>query len=412
MNDSKKISFCILILFLFGTAVVANEAHDTLKQALKMIGGHAIYTLSARRIEEIVACMDEKLKLSATRNIWDHEFNFMGCLDEDPYARYIPTASLVQHLLDPYHIGYTGIDATLSKDEGFIYIHEIAQKSPAAQSGLEKGDVIRTINNKSVGAMDLETMRQSLFHRPPDSEIMLHVERNGILLAKPLKLQLGRRSFVQEEILTEHTAYFAISAFPSGLVTQEVIPILQKFSARGIKSVILDLTENGGGLAGSASEFLELFVPSENRLLLEMRARHEVLRYISSKRGNYADWNIVVIVSKACASACEIVAKGLQQMGYGIIGKESTFGKGSFQDFYPIAEQGKILFTKGFFFFADNTSPEKNGIRPDYLMREEALLLITAHDMLLDQKILHESSLLHVLPQKVSLPKIKRAPRK
>lgn len=262
----------------------------------------------------------------------------------DPYTNFY-TESQAEDAMIMRSGEYGGIGCRSVKRGDYIYVTEVFKGLPADKAGIMVGDKILEINGKSfVGKTD-EDVGDAL-RGAPNTKASLLVERAG----KSVPIELTR-----EEIKTKNVTFYGLINSETGYIRldhfmlgagSEVKEALLKLKAQGIKQVVLDLRDNGGGLLHEAVNIVNVFVGMDE-LVVESRGRSAEAFKTYRTLDPAADPHIplVVLVNDHSASASEIVCGAIQDLDRGVVIGRNTFGKGLVQSVRPLAYRTQMKVT-------------------------------------------------------------------
>ena len=257
---------------------------------------------------------------------------------------------------------FPGIGIRLSKEEGLIKVVGVLPNTPAYNSGLEVGDVIKavdgieTVNMSSHCAVKRITgpagTKVTLTIRRPveDKTLDITMSRANIVVpsihgwqraktgpAVPARIEPAFGGWLYMIDSNNKIGYVRITSFNSR-TARDFEEVLGQLEAKGLRGLILDLRSNPGGLLNSAVEIADKFI--EEGLIVRTQPRFGMATYASAhKEKTHPDYPIVVLINRFTASASEIVAGVLQDPKYNratLVG-ERSYGKGSVQSItsYP-----------------------------------------------------------------------------
>lgn len=289
---------------------------------------------------------------------------------------------------------FAGIGVEIQSIEGWLTVMRVFPSSPAARAGLQPND--RFLELDGVDARDISLSHAVLKMRgKPGSKVTVKVRREGQSL--PFSLVLKR------EVIQVRAVDFSLLAGAIGYVhlwtfqqesTKDLQDAIAKLDQRartfgGIKALIFDLRDNGGGLFNEAVGIADLFL-SEG-VIVSTRGRS--VPYEEVRAGNvgpYQKLPLVVLVNAASASASEIVAGSLKDHKRAILVGQRTFGKGSVQNVFELPDGYAVKLTIARYFTPSGRSIQAQGIDPDVVIENMKLSI--------PSKTLSEATLARHLP--------------
>ncbi|REA57261.1 peptidase S41 [Dyadobacter luteus] len=242
---------------------------------------------------------------------------------------------------------YNGIGAMVSSAEGKHTVMMVYEDTPAQKAGLQIGDEIIRINGVDVAAReDFDTGK--LLKGQTQTSVTLSIKRYGIV--KPLEIKLNRDIVKVTNVpyygmISENVGYIDLKDF-TATASREVRNAFQELKGKGMKSVVLDLRDNPGGLLNMAIEISNIFVPQGSEVV--------------STKGKVTEWNktytaynpamdidipVVVLTNNRSASAAEIVSGVIQDYDRGVLIGQRTYGKGLVQTTRDLSYNTKMKIT-------------------------------------------------------------------
>ena len=279
-------------------------------------------------------------------------------LDEDEYAG----------LQEGTSGEFGGLGIEVSSEDGLIKVISPIDDTPAAEAGIEAGDVILRIDDSPVKGMSLNDAVKRM-RGDPGSKIKLTISREGE--SEPLEFVLERAvvkvTAVRGRMLEPGFAYLRISNFQArtGEDVRETLLDLKREADGNLDGVVLDLRNNPGGVLGAAVEVSDLFLNSGLIVYTEGRIPDSKLDFSAKTRDLLDGRPLVVIVNEGSASASEIVAGALQDQKRAVIVGRPTFGKGSVQTILPMHNKAALKLTTARYFTPNGRSIQAEGIVPD-----------------------------------------------
>jgi carboxyl-terminal processing protease len=292
----------------------------------------------------------------------------------DPYSTYLSPADY-RSQQDNYagrHAGMIGI--LVNYTNGYPVVGGVLPNSPALRAGLRTDDVILAVGGKSTQGLTQD--QTSALIRGPAGTAVAMVVRNGAT-GPERDVTVTRENFqsptVQSLRLDQDILYMRIYQF--GDSTQQEFDTQLRAGLPGAKGVILDLRENGGGFVSAAAAVISRFVATGEAF--EQRGRDgEVDRTTVDGNDPASHVPLVVLVDQSTASASEIVSGSLQAHDRARLVGTKTFGKGSVQIDYVLANGGDLHLTVAHWFLPNGRTIDKTGLTPDV-----PVTLASAQDM-------------------------------
>lgn len=264
----------------------------------------------------------------------------------DPHSRYYDSNEF-SDLNGEHRNEYSGTGITLSQlgngDEEAIFVISIAANSPAAVAGLRFGDRIIAVNGRSVKGLGLADVRDIL-RGPEATRVQLTIERNGSDKTFELvRKRIASRAIPMSFKLSSDVGYIALTEGFSFSTAAEFALSLTELKSNGVRSVILDLRGNRGGIFEQAVEIAEMFLPSGAHIVSQEGRYPSDRQTWISRNSRSEQMPLVVLVDGDTASAAEILAAALQDNDRALVVGERTFGKGLVQNVIELPEGGMTL---------------------------------------------------------------------
>jgi len=271
-----------------------------------------------------------------------------GLLEElhDPYSVYL-TPDRAARLNESTSGRYAGVGLRVDLRDGGIVVMSALPGGPSQAAGIQTGDRITEIDGKETNGMTPEEASKAL-RGPPGSSVRLTFERPGV--EAPISLTIHRKEITVESVqhalvLGNGIGYVDLTVF-SARSADELRHAIDSLRNVGVRSLILDLRGNPGGLLDEGVAVSELFLDKGQRIV-SMRGR------TAEANHDYADlasqpWPnlpLTVLVDSGTASAAEIVAGALQDHDRALLVGTTTFGKGSAQNVFPTPNGGAVKLT-------------------------------------------------------------------
>ncbi len=293
----------------------------------------------------------------------------------DPHSVYLEPKEQ-KSLMEGASGKFGGLGIVISKKDDGIQVISPIDDTPAYKAGIQAGDLIIKIGDKPVRGMTLED-GVDLMRGEPGTDIQITILRKN---QKPFKVDITREIItivsVKGYLLEENIGYVRISSFqgPTANLLKETIDKLVEKNGNYLKSLILDLRNNPGGVLNGAVDVSNLFIDKLGLVVYtEGRIKSSNLKF-KTKRGDILlDSPMVVLINEGSASASEIVAGALQDHKRAIIMGSTSFGKGSVQTIIELDEGYGLKVTTARYYTPNGRSIQAKGIVPDIELKNISL---------------------------------------
>jgi carboxyl-terminal processing protease len=263
---------------------------------------------------------------------------------------------------------YEGIGAYVDTTTEYLTITSPIPGSPAERVGLLPGDQVIAIDGEDMTGIDAEVARLKVLG-PAGSTVILTILREGEVT--PLEFSIVRETITiasaSGEMLDDGIAYVQVTTFGSR-TTPELLATLQDLMMQNPRGIILDLRNNGGGYLQTSIEVTSQFV-SEGVVLYEQYGdgTRETFKVLPNGLATDPDIPMVVLINEGSASASEIVAGALQDLGRAKLVGMVSYGKGSVQNWIPLTgENGAVRVTIAKWLTPNENTIHEIGLTPDY----------------------------------------------
>jgi carboxyl-terminal processing protease len=290
------------------------------------------------------------------------EHAMVGMLREldDPYTMYLPK-SRMQRLTERTTGNYIGIGAQIQRRDEYPMIISPFPGSPAERAGLRTGDRVLEIDGVNVrGWINDEVIRA--LRGPPESEVTVVIERPGDPERLTITMKRGgvhRRAVGRKALLTQGVAYVDVNIFNDS-TERELRQAIDSLSKAGMRSLVMDLRGNPGGVLAQGVGVADMFLDSA-QLIVSMRGRGPGAneQYRDKAAQSWPNLPLVVLVDGGSASASEIVAGALQDHDRALLMGRTTFGKGSAQGIFSTGSGAGVRITTSRWFTPSGRSIDR-----------------------------------------------------
>jgi len=264
----------------------------------------------------------------------------------DPYSAFLPPDRFAR-LSETTTGNYAGLGVEVDVRDGWLIVVAPLPGGPAERAGIQPGDRIIEIGGRSAKGWTNEEAAK-LLRGKPGTMVTLKVERPGI--TTPLELRLERTTIHQSAVrrtalLDDGIGYIDLKAF-SDSTADELTNAITSLNRRGMKTLVLDLRTNPGGLLTQGVRVSDLFLnPGQKIVSMRGRVPDANRDYADTAKQAWPQLPLLVLVDGRSASAAEIVAGALQDHDRAVIIGQPTYGKGSAQSVIPFGDQGGLKIT-------------------------------------------------------------------
>jgi carboxyl-terminal processing protease len=283
----------------------------------------------------------------------------------DPHSSYLDKDSF-NDLQESTSGNYGGLGIEIGMEDGLLKVISPIDDTPAANAGIESGDLIIQLDETPVKGMSLSEAIEAMRGEPGSNiEILLIKTDNPTPTPLTLTRQIIKVASVRQRYLEEGFGYLRIAQFQSGTGDEVEKALIQLKDEGDLEGLVIDLRNNPGGVLQAAVAVSDVFI--DDGLIVYTRGRMEdsETRYNARTPDSIQGVPIVVLVNAGTASASEIVAGALQDHGRAIVMGTTTFGKGSVQTILPLTNEKAIKLTTARYYTPNGKSIQAEGIIPD-----------------------------------------------
>ena len=256
----------------------------------------------------------------------------------DPHSSFF-TRDEFKKLYEEQSSEFYGIGVSILQHRDGVYVQSVIPNTPADKAGLRYGDRFLQVDGKD--ATDWTSAEVSKNVRgEKGTAVKIKVGRAGA--AQPLEFDIVRGGVPLPSIrnyfmLSNGIGYVGLSGGFQETTAEELDAAIADLKKQGMKSLVLDLRGNPGGLLPQAIEVVSRFVPGGQTVVsVKGRARYAQSQDLRATSGENQDFPLVVMINGNSASASEIVAGAIQDYGRGLIVGTDSFGKGLVQRVFPL----------------------------------------------------------------------------
>lgn len=296
-----------------------------------------------------------------------------GMLRElDPHTNFMPP-DIFKDFESETSGEFGGLGIEIAIQNGILTIISPIEDAPAWEAGIKAGDKVVAVNGQSTKGMSLVEASQ-LMKGKRGTKIILKVVRENE--EKPRDITITRGSVKIKSVkytnLGEGFAYIKITSFIENTSKdlQKTIEKHIKESNGQVAGLLIDLRRNPGGLLEQAVKVSDMFLKEGTIVSTMGRNKADKEVAVATKKGQYTNFPLVVLVNEYSASASEIVSGALQDNKRALIVGQRTFGKGSVQSVIKLGDGSGLKLTVARYYTPSGISIQAEGIHPDIEIEE------------------------------------------
>ena len=280
----------------------------------------------------------------------------------DPHSAFF-TRDEFRKLYEDQSSQFYGIGVSISQHRDGVYINSIIPNTPADKAGLRYGDKFAQIDGKDAKKYTSAEVSKNV-RGERGTPVNVKVERPGseILNFDIVRGGVPLPSIRNHFMLKDNVGYVALSGGFQETTADELDKAIADLKKQGMKSLVLDLRGNPGGLLPQSIEVVSRFIPRGQTVVsVKGRSRQAQSKELLSVGGAIHDFPLVVMINGGSASASEIVAGAIQDYGRGIVVGTDSFGKGLVQRVFPLPLGAGLTLTTARYY-----TPYGRSLQKDY----------------------------------------------
>ena len=355
----RKIFFIISILFLkFSVFNPIIAAENDVYKKIDLFG-EVLEKINKEYVDEI----NQSESMDSAIN---------GLLQSlDPYSAYM-SPEVFNEMQTETSGEFGGLGIEVSMESGVVKVISPIDDTPASKAGIKAGDYIVKIDDVQVQGKSLSEA-VDLMRGPVGSSIDLTVRRIGEKKALTFNIvrEIIQIKSVKADLLEKNIGYIRLTSFNENSGKQ-IKKEIEKFEKnKDVKSYILDLRNNPGGLLSQAINISDFFLDNGEIVSTKSRKVSENRKWFAKKGDLTKGKTLIVLINYGSASASEIVAGALKDHKRAILLGENSYGKGSVQSIIPLNNDGAIRLTVAKYYLPSGKSISEVGVSPDIEVGEE-----------------------------------------
>jgi carboxyl-terminal processing protease len=295
--------------------------------------------------------------------------NGMLSILDDKHAEYFPQ-EVYSKIMESYSGTTSGIGVVVTvNDKKQVIIVNTIENTSAFEEGLKAGDIITGVNGTNVEGVPLEKV-VSLIKGKEGTTVGITVFRSSE--NKDISFTVERRRFYvpnfYASILEENIVYIQYTDFQDQ-GAQKLEEKLKTMVNEQTTGIILDLRNNLGGILNDAVGLCDLFLDSGTLVTVKGRNNYkDSFEEFKAKQGGYTKIPMIVLINGYSASASELVAGALKDLGRATLIGEKSYGKGTVQILEMLSDGSGLKFTTAKYYLPSGVTIDGTGIQPDIMV--------------------------------------------
>ncbi len=372
-NWIKKTAVCmIMAVTAVGTIGCSNvrmakdQTESVENGPVKMLGSSSVVGRDTNeKLEKIQGILDKNFYFEEDEQTKQDGIikGYMEGLD-DPYSVYYTKEEYASFMEDTEgeYVG-VGVQVSQATDTKIITVVKVFD-GPAKEAGIEDEDVIISVNGEDISGQDIDTVVDKIRGKE-NTDVTITVYRSSD--GEDHEFTMLRRKVenptVEYKMLSNNIGYIEVSSFYE-VTAQQYITAIKDLESQGMKGLIVDLRNNGGGLLDIATEMLDFMLPAGKIVYTEDKDGNVIEEFNSTDEEQFTK-PLVVLVNGYSASASEIFAGAIKDYGIGTLVGTNTYGKGIVQRMFPLDDGSAIKLTIAKYFTPKGNDIHEIGIKPD-----------------------------------------------
>ena len=377
MNYEKTQRIYKTIMLIFLVALITSLLTTIVVYKYGMPVNNIKYITSSNNINEDIISKT----LSKFREVIDK--NFLGEIDEekllegaikgyvdglgDEYSEYFTKEELEEYKISALG-NYTGIGIYMVKDteRNVILVLSPIKGSPAEKAGILPGDIISKVNDITYTGEQMTDASNNIKKGEIGTKVKLEIIRGTEVLNFEVVREEIKINHVESKVLENNIGYLSLSTFDEGCFS-EFKTKMDELVSKNVKSIIIDLRNNGGGIVDEAVNIADLFTNKDETLLItvDKNGKEEITK---AKQDKKYDVEIVILTNENTASASEILAGALRDKANAKIIGTKTYGKGVIQQLITLNDGSGLKITTNEYYTPNKNKINKVGIIPDEII--------------------------------------------
>jgi carboxyl-terminal processing protease len=303
---------------------------------------------------------------------------------KDPYTAYFPAVEN-ENFKNNLNQRYEGVGILFETIKNQIFVKQVFENSPAKKSGVKNGDILQKVNSEDITGQEIGVVAEKIRGEKGTEVVLQFLRGNEVkefrITRDKIELELVSLNFLENDTI----ARLKITSFGDNMssLMEEKIKLIKE---KPVKTIIVDVTGNSGGLLSETIEVASYFMPENQVVVREQTKDSKKVLRSNFKETNLLDYEVVVMVDEFSASASEILAGALRDNRNSKLIGRKTFGKGTVQQIFDLSNSDSLKLTIAKWFTPNETEIDQIGLKPDVEVSKEDDILEAAVKFILNQK--------------------------
>lgn len=284
----------------------------------------------------------------------------------DQYSEFITKEEMEDYMADATgkYVGI-GIYITNNTETNQIVVLAPMKGSPAEEAGMKSGDVILKIDGEEYKGENL-TEASNKLKAEEGTKVKLEILRDEKIIEVEVERKTIKVNHIESKVLQNDIGYIEITSFDEGCY-KEFVENYNTLKEKNVKSLIIDLRNNGGGIVDEATDIADMFT-NKGETLLITTGKDKKEELTKAKKDKEIDMPVVILVNENTASASEILTAAIKENAEDkakVVGTK-TYGKGVIQSIFTLRDGSGVKLTTNEYYTPKHNTINKVGIKPDY----------------------------------------------
>ena len=282
----------------------------------------------------------------------------------DPHSIYIPKQQ-IEEVNEDLEGSFQGIGIEFNILQDTVHVLHVVDGGPSAAAGLKIGDKVLKVDDHNAVAIKNSDEFKKWVKGPRGTLVTLQLKRGKQTITKKISRDnIPMPSLDAFYMIDKDKGYIKLNRF-SNNTYKEFLEALQSLTSKGMKKLILDLRDNGGGILEEAVDIIDELVGGDQLIVYTEGLKNPRKEYKAKRKGIFEDGEIVIMLNEGSASASEVIAGALQDLDRATIVGRRSFGKGLVQEQFTLSDGSALRLTTARYYTPLGRSiqkPYNNGI--------------------------------------------------